>query len=210
VSRAGQKLYGAIEEYDSVAKAISGAVCVDIGASTGGFTDCLLQHGAEKVYAVDVGQSLLDWKIRSDSRVVVVEKCNARYLNSTLIPRDERFDMVVCDVSFISLKKVLPPSLALCKDGAHLCCLIKPQFECAKEDIGTGGIVRDTEVRERCVDDVLSWFAQSYPQWSIRGTSRSCITGTDGNVEYILVAQLTNKQDSEVDSMMVSDVISES
>jgi 23S rRNA (cytidine1920-2'-O)/16S rRNA (cytidine1409-2'-O)-methyltransferase len=188
VSRAGRKLAGAVEMFD-LSHHIIGSTCIDIGCSTGGFTDVLLHNNCSKVYAVDVGVSLLDWKIRSDPRVVVLEKQNARYVNATVIPEPGRIDMVVCDVSFISLRQVLPPSLALCRAGAILCALIKPQFECKKEEIGSGGIVRDDAVRQRVVNSTLDWFHESHADWSVRGVMESPITGHDGNVEYLLVAQ---------------------
>jgi 23S rRNA (cytidine1920-2'-O)/16S rRNA (cytidine1409-2'-O)-methyltransferase len=187
VSRAGQKLYATMRQYHSFAKAVQGGVCIDIGASTGGFTDCLLQHKAKQVYSVDVGQNCLDSRIRSNPKVVVVDKCNARYLNSSEIPTEPIFDVVVCDVSSISQKEALPPSLALCKSNAYLCCLIKPQFECDEEYIGEKGIVKDASVREQCVADMQSWLGEWYPEWSVLGTK--AMKGHDGGVEYALVAQ---------------------
>jgi 23S rRNA (cytidine1920-2'-O)/16S rRNA (cytidine1409-2'-O)-methyltransferase len=188
VSRAGRKLAAAVEHFN-LASSISGSVCIDIGCSTGGFSDVLLSNNCTTVYAVDVGVSLLDWKIRSDPRVVVVEKQNARHVNETVIPEMGRVGVVVCDVSFITLKLVLPPSMALCKPGAVLCTLIKPQFECRRDEIGQGGIVRDPAVRQRVIDSTLEWFKEQCADWTLEGVIGSPITGHDGNQEYLMVAR---------------------
>lgn len=188
VSRAGRKLDHAISVFN-LSHAVENRVCIDIGCSTGGFSDVLLHNNCSLVYAVDVGVSLLDWKIRNNPKVVVVEKQNARYLNSSVISHAGEIGVIVCDVSFISLRMVLPPSIDLCGPDALLCALIKPQFECRKHEIGEGGIVRDTVVRDNVVKKMLDWFVESYPDWDLLGTVESPITGHDGNVEYVLVAK---------------------
>ena len=192
VSRAGRKLDHAISSFN-LSQFVDNSICIDIGCSTGGFSDVLLQNNCSLVYAVDVGVSLLDWKIRNHPKVVVVEKQNARYLNSSVILHPGEIGMVVCDVSFISLRMVLPPSLLLCAPNAVLCALIKPQFECQRNEIGDGGIVRDLIVRDNVVKKILDWFKLSYPDWKLLGTVESPITGQDGNVEYVMVAQKSNK-----------------
>jgi 23S rRNA (cytidine1920-2'-O)/16S rRNA (cytidine1409-2'-O)-methyltransferase len=178
VGRGGLKLEGALETFSINP---SGLRCIDIGASTGGFTDCLLQKGASHVVALDVGHGQLDWKIRSDSRVTVIEKCNARYLTEKDFP--EKFDAVVTDVSFISLKLILPPALSILKPGGWIVALIKPQFEVGKKEIGKGGIVRDAELQQKVVDDLLDWI-KSLPAETL-GVAPSPITGTDGNREFL-------------------------
>lgn len=190
VSRAGRKLAHAIDTFE-LRSDVEEAVCIDIGCSTGGFSDVLIQNNCSLVYAVDVGVSLLDWRIRNHEKVVVVEKQNARYLNSSVIPHAGEIGVIVCDVSFISLTMVLPPSLAMCAPNALLCALIKPQFECRRNEIGDGGIVRDVTVRDSVVKRMVDWFVTSYPDWNLLGTVASPITGQDGNVEYVLVARRT-------------------
>ncbi|MES2308081.1 MAG: TlyA family RNA methyltransferase [Verrucomicrobiota bacterium] len=178
VGRGGLKLEGALETFSINP---SNLRCIDIGASTGGFTDCLLQNGAAHVVALDVGHGQLDWKIRSDPRVTVIEKCNARYLTEKDF--SEKFDAVVTDVSFISLKLILPPALSILKKGGWIVALIKPQFEVGKKEVGKGGIVRDPEVQQKVVDDLLEWI-KPYPVQTI-GVAPSPITGTDGNREFL-------------------------
>jgi 23S rRNA (cytidine1920-2'-O)/16S rRNA (cytidine1409-2'-O)-methyltransferase len=190
VSRAGINLSHAIESF-KLQDYIKEARCIDIGASTGGFTDVLLRNDAAIVYAVDVGVSLLDWKIRSNEKVRVIEKTNARYLNSTVIQDSGQIDVVVCDCSFISLKHVLPPSLMMCnvEKEAIVICLIKPQFECDRHEISDGGIVTDELVRKRVVDNILDWFQSIYKNWTIIDVIESPISGTNGNIEYLFVAK---------------------
>ena len=188
VSRAGRKLAHAISFFNLSAD-VEGSICIDVGCSTGGFSDVLLQNNCSLVYAVDVGVSLLDWKIRNNEKVVVVEKQNARYLNSSVIHHAGQIGIVVCDVSFISLTMALPPSLALCAPNALVFALIKPQFECRRNEVGEGGIVRDIVVRDAVVKRSLDWFAESHPNWQLIGTVESPITGQDGNVEYVMVAK---------------------
>lgn len=183
VSRGGMKLDKAIGHFNL---SVQGAVAIDVGASTGGFTDVLLHHGAAKVYAVDVGHSQLAWKLRTDPRVVVLEKTNARYLDKTVIP--EPVDVVVCDASFISLKTVLPAALALTKAKAILATLIKPQFEVGKEHVGKGGVVRDAALHQAVCDDIAKWVANEMG-WVVKGIVESPITGPKGNKEFLLCAE---------------------
>lgn len=155
--------------------------CLDIGASTGGFTDCLLQHGATRVVALDVGHGQLHWKLRQDPRVEVREKVNARYLQPTDF--NGRFPLIVTDVSFISLRQILPPAFELLASPGWICALIKPQFEAGKEQVGKGGIVRDEAVREQVVRELLEWL-KPYGLETV-GVIPSPITGTDGNQEFL-------------------------
>ena len=181
VSRGGLKLEAALKEFGIDP---AGCTAVDIGASTGGFTDCLLKHGAAKVYAVDVGYGQLDWKLRNDPRVVVREKLNARYIK----PEDigEPADIVVIDVSFISLTMIIPPALALIKPGGVLIALIKPQFEVGKGEVGKGGIVRD-EAKHREVVDNITEFAKGLGV-GVLGVIPSPIEGAEGNKEFLIAA----------------------
>ena len=163
---------------------VAGAVALDVGSSTGGFTDVLLSRGAAKVYAVDVGTNQLAWKLRSDPRVVVHEQTNARDLTPDIIP--EPVDIVVCDASFIGLAKVLDRALDLAKPGAKLVALVKPQFEAGREEVGKGGVVRDEAVHERVCQQAANWVRSM--GWTILGIERSPITGPEGNVEFLLGA----------------------
>jgi 23S rRNA (cytidine1920-2'-O)/16S rRNA (cytidine1409-2'-O)-methyltransferase len=178
VGRGGLKMEGAL---DAFGISPEGRVCLDIGASTGGFTDCLLQRGAIRVHAVDVGTNQLVWKLRSDPRVVVKEKFNAR----NLVEADlgERVSLIVIDVSFISLTKILPASFGVLEEGGEIVPLIKPQFELEREDIGKGGIVRDPELHQRAVDKIRDFVEGMDREW--RGVIDSPITGTDGNREFL-------------------------
>ena len=157
-------------------------VCIDIGASTGGFTDCMLQNGAKKVYAVDVGHGQLDWKLRNDERVICMEKTNFRYVTKEQIP--EELDFAATDVSFISLTKILPPAKALLKKDAYMICLIKPQFEAGREKVGKKGVVTDPKVHKEVIVNVES-FAASIG-FEIMGLDFSPIKGPEGNIEYLL------------------------
>jgi len=181
VSRGGLKLAYALDQFRI---AVEGAVAVDVGASTGGFTDCLLQRGASCVYAVDVGRGLLHWRLRNDPRVVVIERCNARYLK----PDDfrERFDLATIDVSFISLSKIIPAVVPLLRPSADVVMLVKPQFEAGRREVGRKGVVRDPTVRRR----ILESFWQSMGEYGLRpiGLVASPIAGPAGNVEYLLGA----------------------
>lgn len=183
VSRGGLKLAHAITHFGLDAK---GRVCADIGASTGGFTDVLLRGGAAKVYAVDVGHGQLDWKIRQDERVVVLEKTNARQLQACHIP--EPLDWVVCDASFISLRTVLPAVMALTKSDAVLVALIKPQFEVGRERVGKGGVVRETELHQEVCDTICDWLSGQMG-WQVLGVTESPIKGPKGNIEFLVCAR---------------------
>jgi 23S rRNA (cytidine1920-2'-O)/16S rRNA (cytidine1409-2'-O)-methyltransferase len=180
-SRGGLKLEGALEDFGVSSR---GRVCMDVGSSTGGFTDCLLQNGARKVYAVDVTIDQLDWKLRQDSRVVTVEK-NARYLK----PEDigEAVEFVTVDVSFISVSKIVGPITAAASAGADFLILIKPQFELDKRDVGKGGIVRDPALHQKAIESVVSAAAESGLE--ILGVRPSRLTGTEGNQEFFLHAR---------------------
>jgi 23S rRNA (cytidine1920-2'-O)/16S rRNA (cytidine1409-2'-O)-methyltransferase len=166
---------------------VTGAVALDVGSSTGGFTDVLLSRGAAKVYAVDVGTNQLAWKLRQDPRVVVLEQTNARYLTSEQVP--EPVDVVVCDASFISLAKVLEAPLKLARPGAKLVALVKPQFEAGRDEVGKGGVVRDPVVHERVCRDAADWVRSR--GWEVIGLTESPITGPEGNVEFLVGAQKT-------------------
>jgi len=181
VSRGGTKLAHGLEHFGWD---VTGAVALDVGSSTGGFTDVLLQKGAAKVYAVDVGTNQLAWKLRQDPRVIVHEQTNARYLTRELIP--EPIDIIVCDASFIALAKVLDTALDLAAPGGRLLALIKPQFEAERGEVGKGGVVRDPDVHERVVRGVCAWLEGR--GWSVLGTVPSPITGPEGNVEFLVAA----------------------
>ncbi|MCL2579467.1 MAG: TlyA family RNA methyltransferase [Oscillospiraceae bacterium] len=199
VSRGGLKLEKALGVFELEPK---GTVCADIGASTGGFTDCLLQNGAAKVYAVDVGYGQLAWALRSDSRVVVLERTNARYLTTEQIP--EPLDLITIDASFISLTLLLPAVSPLLKEGGQLLCLIKPQFEAGKEKVGKNGVVRDTAVHAQVIEKVAD-FANNIGLDAI-GLDYSPIKGPKGNVEYLLCLQ-KNCKGITLDSEKIQEVI---
>jgi 23S rRNA (cytidine1920-2'-O)/16S rRNA (cytidine1409-2'-O)-methyltransferase len=182
VGRGGYKIEAALEAFGIP---VQGRVCADIGASTGGFTDCLLQHGAAKVFALDVGHGQLDWRLRQDPRVDVREGVNARYLKPGAF--DPVPGLVVADVSFISLTLIFPAVFALLPPEADMVVLIKPQFELSKAEVGRGGIVRDEDVRLRAVEKIRSFLAASGHRWL--GSITSPITGRDGNVEYLAHAK---------------------
>lgn len=180
VSRGGIKLAHALSHFNVVA---TDKVCLDAGASTGGFTDCLLKAGARKIYAVDVGYGQLAWVLRNDPRVVVLERTNLRYI--TRAKFSELLDLVTLDLSFISLTKIFPPLVSLVAPGATIVALIKPQFEVGKGKVGKGGIVQDAAARHDAVQAVLA--AACALGWDLRGTVESPITGADGNVEFLAV-----------------------
>jgi len=180
VSRGGLKLEKGLAEFGID---VTGFIGIDVGASTGGFTDVLLQNGAAKVYAVDVGQGQLDWKLRNDDRVVVMEKTNARHLTDEQIP--DLVDIVVCDASFIGLRTVLPASMERLKPGGHLIALIKPQFEVGKERVGKKGVVREPELHQEVCDTISDWLS-NLPGWEVLGITKSPITGPEGNVEFLI------------------------
>ncbi len=183
VSRGGVKLAHALDHF---AIDPAGAIALDIGASTGGFTDVLLRHGAARVFAVDVGHGQLDWRLRQDPRVVVRERCNARHLTAAEIT--ESPTLIVCDTSFIGLETVLPAALALAAPGARLVALIKPQFEVGKGRVGKGGVVRDPALHDEVRARIATWLA-AQPGWSVLGITESPIRGPEGNVEFLIAAQ---------------------
>lgn len=180
VSRGGVKLAHALDHFGWD---IAGAVVLDVGASTGGFTDVALTNGAARVYAVDVGHGQLAWKLRGDPRVVVLEKTNARHLTAEQIP--EPVDLIVCDASFISLKTVLATPLTFAAPGARLVALVKPQFEAGPGEVGKGGVVRDPAIHARVCAEAESWLA-AQPGWRVEGLTQSPITGPEGNIEFLL------------------------
>ena len=182
VSRGGIKLAHGLAHF---AINPAGLVCLDVGASTGGFTDVLLHQGAAKVYAVDVGHGQLDWKLRNDPRVVVLERTNARTLDATLIPEPPQ--LIVCDASFIGLEVVLPASLRLAAPGARLIALIKPQFEVDRALVGAKGVVRDPQRHREVCERVSAWLA-AQPHWRVLGVAESPITGPEGNKEFLIAA----------------------
>jgi 23S rRNA (cytidine1920-2'-O)/16S rRNA (cytidine1409-2'-O)-methyltransferase len=178
VGRGGLKLEAALKEFQID---VHGLICLDVGASTGGFTDCLLQHGAAKVFAIDVGHNQIDWRLRNDPRIEVREGINARYLRTEDFPCP--FDLAVVDVSFISVVKILPAVVPLLQSNASLVVLIKPQFEVGRGEVGSGGIVRDEMKRMNAVKNVND-FASTLAL-KVEGTIESPITGAEGNIEYL-------------------------
>ena len=182
VSRGGLKLEKAMETFGL---SLAGMICADIGASTGGFTDCMLQKGAEKVYAIDVGYGQLAWKLRTDPRVVNLERTNIRYVTGEQIP--EELDFLSIDVSFISLELVLPVAFRLLKPGSKMVCLVKPQFEAGREKVGKKGVVRDPAVHEDVIRKVLDTALSL--GFSPQGLTFSPVKGPEGNIEYLLLLQ---------------------
>lgn len=182
VSRGGVKLAKGLAHFDWD---VTGCVALDVGASTGGFTDVLLTNGADRVYAVDVGHGQLAWKLRQDPRVVVLERVNARQLSADQVP--ESVDLVVCDASFISLSKVLETPLKFAKPGARLLALIKPQFEAGPGEVGKGGVVRDPAVHERVCAQMCDWLTD-VQGWTVHGVIESPIRGPEGNIEFLVAA----------------------
>jgi len=180
VSRGGVKLAHALDHFQL---SPDGKTCLDIGASTGGFTDVLLQAGAARVYAVDVGHGQLDWKLRNDDSVVVLEKTNARHLTVEEVP--EAVDLITCDASFIGLETVLPAALALAAPAVHLIALIKPQFEVGKGQVGKGGVVRDPALHQQVQARIEAWLGKQ-PSWRVLGVTESPITGPQGNREFLI------------------------
>lgn len=186
VSRGGMKLAHALEAFGL---SVKGMVCMDIGASTGGFTDVLLRAGANKIYAIDVGHGQLDWKLRNDRRVVVMEKTNARHLDAAAI--QDPVDCIVCDASFISLKTILPAPMALATHNAILLALIKPQFEVGKGRVGKGGVVRDTAMHQAVCEDITQWL-DGQMHWRVLGVVESPVKGPKGNTEFLVYARNSN------------------
>ncbi|MBT7511612.1 MAG: TlyA family RNA methyltransferase [Rhodospirillaceae bacterium] len=182
VSRGGLKLDHGLSHF-----AINPArkVCMDVGASTGGFTDVLLSQGAAKVFAIDVGHGQLAWKLRNDERVVVLEKTNARYISNEHVP--DPVDLIVCDASFIGLQTILPAPMACLVSGGHLIALIKPQFEVGKGEVGKGGVVRDPELHARVREKIEDWLDAQHG-WTVIGVTESPITGPEGNREFLIGA----------------------
>ena len=182
VSRGGIKLAHALDHFGWD---VTGAVALDIGSSTGGFTDVLLARGAAKVFAIDVGTNQLAWKLRQDPRVIVHEQTNARYLTREIVT--EPVDIITCDASFIALAKVLDTALDLAAPGGRLAALVKPQFEAARDEIGKGGVVRDPAIHARVCAAAVAWVEQR--GWHVEGVVPSPITGPEGNVEFLLGAR---------------------
>jgi 23S rRNA (cytidine1920-2'-O)/16S rRNA (cytidine1409-2'-O)-methyltransferase len=197
-SRGGEKLHYALAEFRLE---IQGWVCADVGASTGGFTDCLLQHGAERVYAIDVGYGQIDYRLRQDDRVILMERTNARYLES--LP--ERVQLVTVDASFISLKLLLPAIHRWLRPNASVIALIKPQFEAGRESVGKGGVVRDSAVHRNVLQEVLS-FAQQIGL-SPRGLTTSPIRGPAGNIEFLAWLQLVEEGSSISLDRLIAQVV---
>ena len=191
VSRGGLKLEKAVNEFGLE---LSGKVCMDMGASTGGFTDCMLKNGAVKVYAVDVGYGQLDWKLRNDERVVCMERTNVRYLTENEIP--DKLDFVSIDVSFISLTKVLPVAYNLTKETGEVVCLIKPQFEAQREQVGKKGVVRDSNVHEQVIEKVIDFSTEL--GFKVKNLNFSPIKGPEGNIEFLLYLSKTEENDFDV------------
>jgi len=203
VSRGGEKLDAALEAF---AIDVKGFVCADVGSSTGGFTDCMLQRGAVKVYAIDVGKGILHWKLRNDRRVVVMEETNARYIES--LP--EPVDFITVDASFISLKVLLPTIKKWINTETNLLCLIKPQFEAGKKDVARGdGVIRDPEIHKSVLLDVLSFAQQE--GFSIRGLIKSPLLGPKGNAEFLVWLKQASAEEGSVDvNLMAEQVLGKS
>ncbi|MCP3872502.1 MAG: TlyA family RNA methyltransferase [Desulfobacteraceae bacterium] len=179
VSRGGLKLEKALK---SIPVSVKGMICLDIGASTGGFTDCLLQYGAEQVFAVDVGYGQFDWSLRQDPRVVVIERTNIRHMPYEVINR--HMDVVVADTSFISLKTVIPSAEKFMREDTHVLALIKPQFEAGKKNVGKGGVVKDPIIREKVIKNLTVFFKER--EYQVNAIVPSPILGPKGNKEYII------------------------
>ena len=203
VSRGGLKLEKAMSHFDIT---LEGKVCMEVGSSTGGFTDCMLQNGAVKVYAVDVGHGQLDWKLRQDERVVCMEKANIRYVEPENIEELVEFSSI--DVSFISLTKVLLPVRNLLTDQGQIACLIKPQFEAGREKVGKKGVVRDSAVHEEVIRKVIAYAVSI--SFEVLGLEFSPIKGPEGNIEYLLYLQKLpeGKQNEEI-PFSVEDIVKE-
>ena len=184
VSRGGIKLEYGLNQFNISVQSI---VAMDIGASTGGFTDVLLMRGAAHVYAIDVGRGQLAWRLRNDPRVIVLERVNARYITAALVP--EPVGILVCDASFIGLRTLLPAPLALCRPGAVAIALIKPQFEASRENVGKDGVVRDPDIHRAVVNNIKMWW-DSLAGWQVLGIRESPVTGPAGNKEFLIAAKL--------------------
>ena len=201
VSRGGLKLEKAMKEFPVT---LDGKICMDIGSSTGGFTDCMLQNNASKVFAVDVGYGQLDYKLRVDERVVCMEKTNIRYVTPEDI--DAVLDFASCDVSFISLDKVLPAARELLREGGQMICLIKPQFEAGREQVGKKGVVRDPAVHKSVIEKVTGVAAGL--GFKILGLTYSPVKGPEGNIEYLIYLEKTDKESLEIEEALLPEVLS--
>ena len=203
VSRGGLKLEKAMECFDV---SVENKVCMDIGASSGGFTDCMLQNGASKVFAVDVGYGQLDWKLRNDERVAVFEKTNIRYLEESSL--EKKADMASIDVSFISLSKVLPAVVKLLKEDAFIVALIKPQFEAGREKVGKKGVVREAAVHVEVIQAVYTYAADN--KLDVIGLTYSPIKGPEGNIEYLCYMKKNNtSMPGQADEKLINTVVNE-
>ncbi len=200
VSRGAQKLKRAVEGFSLV---LSDLVCMDVGASTGGFTDVMLREGARRVYSIDVGYNLLDWRLRSNPRVTCMERTNARFIDADMF--DEQPSFGATDVSFISLKAVLPAIFSVLRENALFVALIKPQFEAAKEDVGEKGVVRDKNVHINVVTDICRYVLSR--GWTIEGLDFSPIRGPEGNIEFLLLLRNTTNAAQSFDFDTINDVI---
>ncbi|MBR1571596.1 MAG: TlyA family RNA methyltransferase [Lachnospiraceae bacterium] len=196
VSRGGLKLEKAMSHFDIT---LEDKICMDIGASTGGFTDCMLQNGASKVYSVDVGYGQFAWKLRQDPRVVCMEKTNIRYVTPEDI--DDKLDFASVDVSFISLTKILQPAYELLNDGGEMVCLIKPQFEAGREKVGKKGVVRDPAVHREVINKVIDFALEN--KFNVLNLEYSPIKGPEGNIEYLVHIKKTNETGNIVDTEKV-------
>lgn len=196
VSRGGLKLEKAIKNFPI---SLSGKICMDIGASTGGFTDCMLQNGAVKVYSIDVGYGQLAWKLRTDERVVNLERTNFRHVTNEQVT--DAIDFFSVDVSFISLKLILPPAFDLLKENGSAVCLIKPQFEAGKENVGKKGVVRDINIHKEVISNVLEFTKET--GFKVRGLDYSPIKGPEGNIEYLMyITKSGDNADINIDEVV--------
>lgn len=202
VSRGGLKLQKAFETFDI---SVVDKVCADAGASTGGFTDCMLQHGARKVYALDVGYGQLDWKLRNDARVICMEKTNVRYVTPDAF--EERIGFATADLSFISLSKVLPAMYSWLEEGAQAVVLVKPQFEAGREKVGKKGVVRDPQVHEQVICEVAASARET--GFRVKGLTFSPIRGPEGNIEYLLWLEKAGHSE-ETEELSVDDTMAAS
>ena len=201
VSRGGLKLDKAIPRFTL---ALDNKICMDIGASTGGFTDCMLQNGAVKVYAIDVGYGQLAWKLRTDERVINLERTNFRYVTEKEVP--DKIDFASVDVSFISLTLILPVAKALLRSGGEMVCLVKPQFEAGKGRVGKKGVVKEPEIHREVITKIAE-FAQ-HIDFSVLGVDFSPITGPEGNIEYLLHIKNDDGSRQDVTAEVIADIVS--
>ena len=200
VSRGGLKLEKAMECFPIT---IDGTVCMDIGASTGGFTDCMLQNGAKKVYAIDVGYGQLAWKLRTDDRVINLERTNFRHVTNEQVP--DPVDFASVDVSFISLTLILPPAMSLLAEGGQMVCLIKPQFEAGKGLVGKKGVVKEPQIHKDVIVKVIDFAHQN--GFSVLGLTYSPVKGPEGNIEYLVHLQKSGEPVCNVDREMIDSVV---